>query len=44
MNRHRLANKRIEPMTSSAVTFALHSVAIDALLATPHPHRWVRSL
>jgi hypothetical protein len=33
-------NKRIEPMTSSAVRQWFHFVAVDALLVTAHPPRW----
>jgi len=32
-------NKRIEPMTSSAVCQALQFDAVDALLVTAHPQR-----
>ena len=32
-------NKRIEPMTSSAVREWFQLVAVDALLVTAHPHR-----
>jgi hypothetical protein len=33
------ANKRIEPMTSSAVCQWFQSTVVDALLVTAHPHR-----
>jgi hypothetical protein len=38
-----MPNKRNEPMTGSAVSMALHSGAVDALLVTAHPGRWAPS-
>ena len=35
-------NKRIEPMTRSAVTFFLMLVLAGALLVMAHPDRWVK--
>src|SRR5258708_3183543 len=34
-------NKRIEPMTSCARCQRHKFLAVDALLVTAHPHRWV---
>jgi hypothetical protein len=34
-------NKRIEPMTSSAVRPLLQAGAIGALLVAAHPQRWL---
>ena len=40
MQRHILANKRMERMTSSAIRRVLQSSVRGALLVTAHPHRW----
>ena len=37
--KHQPTNKRIEPMTRSALTLVLHSEAVDALPVMAHPNR-----